>query len=86
MKQSNNREKTIALYLRISREDQGKDESYSIVNQRKLLQKAAKEKGFVKFVEFVDDGITGTKRDRKEFLRMLDGIEKGNISDRKSVV
>ena len=80
MKQSNNREKTIALYLRISREDQGKDESYSIVNQRKLLQKAAKEKGFVKFVEFVDDGITGTKRDRKEFLRMLDGIEKGNIS------
>ena len=72
MKQSNNREKTIALYLRISREDQGKDESYSIVNQRKLLQKAAKEKGFVKFVEFVDDGITGTKRDRKEFLRMLD--------------
>ena len=80
MKQSNNHEKTIALYLRISREDQGKDESYSIVNQRKLLQKAAKEKGFVKFVEFVDDGITGTKRDRKEFLRMLDGIEKGNIS------
>lgn len=80
MKQSNNREKTIALYLRISREDQGRDESYSIINQRKLLQKAAKDKGFTKFVEFVDDGITGTKRDRKELMRMLAELEKGDIS------
>lgn len=82
MKQSNsktNRDKTIALYLRISREDQGKDESYSIINQRKLLQKAAKEKGFTKLIEFVDDGITGTKKDRKDFVRMLAELEKGGI-------
>ena len=82
MKQSNsktNRDKTIALYLRISREDQGKDESYSIINQRKLLQKVAKEKGFTKLIEFVDDGITGTKKDRKDFVRMLAKLEKGGI-------
>jgi site-specific DNA recombinase len=82
VKQSNsktNRDKTIALYLRISREDQGKDESYSIINQRKLLQKAAKEKGFTKLIEFVDDGITGTKKDRKDFVRMLAELEKGSI-------
>ena len=54
MKQSkskNNINSTIALYLRISRDD-GLDESYSIQNQRKLLQKVAKEKGFTKFISF----------------------------------
>ena len=51
MKQSNSkkefvtlRDKTIALYLRISREDSGKDESYSISNQKKLLTDIAKKK------------------------------------------
>ena len=46
MKQSNsiqNRDNTIALYLRISREDKDADESYSIINQKKLLSKFAKE-------------------------------------------
>ena len=49
MRQSNNgtnRDKTIALYLRISREDAGKDESYSISNQKKLLT------GIYKTVDF----------------------------------
>ena len=46
MRQSNNgtnRDKTIALYLRISREDAGKDESYSISNQKKLLTGVARK-------------------------------------------
>ena len=58
MKQSKSKiniNNTAALYLRISRDD-GMDESYSIQNQRKLLQKVAKEKGFTNFIEFVDDG------------------------------
>lgn len=44
-------------------------------NQRKLLQKVAKEKGFTNFIEFVDDGITGTNKDRKDFRRMITQIE-----------
>lgn len=60
--------------MRISRDD-GLDESYSIQNQRKLLQKVAKEKGFTNFIEFVDDGITGTNKDRKDFRRMITQIE-----------
>lgn len=88
MKQSNNKktnapatpyDKTIAFYLRISRED-GNDESYSIGNQRKLLQKVARDKGFTNFIEFVDDGVTGTKKDRKEFRRMLDMIEQNKAT------
>lgn len=82
MKQSNsraNRDKTIALYLRISREDKLADESYSIQNQKKLLTGIAKKMGFTNLLYFIDDGITGTKRDRKEFMRMIRELEKGNI-------
>ena len=86
MKQSNNktnvlqklRDLTIALYLRISREDIH-DESLSIANQKKLLTDYAKRLGFTKFIYFIDDGITGTKRDRKDFVRMTAELEKGNI-------
>jgi predicted site-specific integrase-resolvase len=83
MKQSysiKDRDKTIALYPRISREDTGKDESYSIANQKKLLTAAAKKLGFTNLLFFVDDGISGTQRDRKEFTRMLAELEKGYIS------
>ena len=72
------RDTIIALYLRISRED-GNDESYSISNQKKLLMDYAKRLGFTKFLIFVDDGVTGTKRDRKEFVRLTAELEKGEI-------
>lgn len=53
------------------------DESYSIQNQRKLLQKVGKEKGFINFIEFVDDSVSGTNKDRKNFRRMIEQVEKG---------
>jgi len=74
-----NRDKTIALYLRISREDAGKDESYSISNQKKLLTGVARKMRFTKLLVFIDDGITGTSRDRKDFLRMIVELEKGGV-------
>ena len=81
MKQSSNRknrENTIAMYLRITREDDDKkDESNSITNQRKLLTGIAKEKGYTKIIEFVDDGITGTRRDRSGFNEMIALVESG---------
>ena len=72
------RDLTIAIYLRISRED-GLDESYSVKTQRKLLTDAAKTLGFTNLLYFVDDGVTGTKRDRKDFMRMLGELEQGHI-------
>lgn len=59
---------TARLYLRISRDDE-LYESYSIQNQRKLLQKVAKEKGFVNLIEFVDDGVSRTNDDER-FAKM----------------
>ena len=49
MKQSNNkksRDVTAFLYERLSRDDNLEGESYSIGNQKKLLAKVAKEKGY----------------------------------------
>ena len=49
MKQSSNkksREATAFLYERLSRDDNLEGESYSIGNQKKLLTKVAKEKGY----------------------------------------
>ena len=55
-------------------------ESNSIQNQRKILQKAAKDKGYTDTVFFVDDGITGTTMKRPGFQKMLTAIEAGYIS------
>ena len=73
------RDRTLALYLRISREDGGKKESYSISNQKKLLMAKAKKMGFTNILIFVDDGISGTNRDRKDFIRMIEELKKGHI-------
>ena len=51
---------TAALYCRLSRDDNMDTESNSIQNQKKLLQKVAREKGYTDTLFFVDDGITGT--------------------------
>ncbi len=82
MKQSNkNREfGTAALYCRLSRDDNLDTESNSISNQKKLLQKAAKEKGYSDTLFFVDDGITGTTMKRPGLQKMLQAIERGYIA------
>ena len=61
-------------------EDNMDSESNSIQNQRKILQKAAKDKGYTDTVFFVDDGITGTTMKRPGFQKMLTAIEAGYIS------
>lgn len=83
MKQSNNRKhnlNTAALYCRLSHDDNMDSESNSITNQKKLLQKAAKDKGYEETIFFVDDGITGTTLNRPGFQQMLKAIEAGYIS------
>ena len=62
LKQSNNKNHatgTAALYCRLSRDDNMDTESNSISNQKKILQKAAKEKGYADTLFFVDDSNTG---------------------------
>ncbi|CAB1250476.1 Recombinase [Ruminococcaceae bacterium BL-6] len=83
LKQSNNKNRTdgtAALYCRLSRDDNMGTESNSIFNQKKILQKAAKEKGYTDTLFFVDDGITGTTMKRPSFQKMIQAIEAGYIS------
>ncbi len=71
---------TAALYCRLSRDDNMDNESNSIQNQKKILQKAAKDKGYTDTIFFVDDGITGTTMKRPGFQKMITAIEAGYIS------
>ena len=82
MKQSSKKHElgTAALYCRLSRDDNMDSESNSIQNQRKILQKVAKDKGYTDTIFFVDDGITGTTMKRPGFQKMLTAIEAGYIS------
>lgn len=69
-----------ALYLRLSRDDGGDGESNSIGNQRKLLKRAAKDRGLTNTREYVDDGYTGTNFRRPSFQKLLEDIETGYVS------
>ena len=84
MKQSNNNKKsrdvTAFLYERLSRDDNLEGESYSIGNQKKLLAKVAKEKGYTNLVHFLDDGISGVTMDRPGFVEMIRQLEQGKAA------
>ena len=83
MKQSSNRKHTAdtaVLYCRLSRDDNMDCESNSITNQKKILQKVAKEKGYTETLFFVDDEISGTTLNRPGFQQMIKAIEAGYIS------
>ena len=85
MKRSNSnnksaRDKTAFIYVRLSRDDEQEGESYSISNQKKLLTKVAKDKGYTNIVVFCDDGISGVTMNRPEFNKMIEQIQLGKAS------
>lgn len=55
----------------------GRNHPLHISSQKKLLTKAAKEKGYTHLVHFYDDGISGVTMDRPEFNRMMEQLELG---------
>ena len=67
------------MYIRLSREDGDKQESESIGNQRKILQRYVKENNLNFVKEYVDDGISGTTFDRPSFNELLQDIENKTI-------
>ena len=68
-----------ALYLRLSKDDEGQGESGSIHSQRCMLLAYAKERGFAVCGEYVDDGYSGTTFQRPGFQRLLEDIERGLV-------
>lgn len=69
-----------ALYCRISRDDGDKQESDSIVTQKKMLEDyCARDPALTVAAVYTDDGFTGTSFRRPGFERMLADIDGGRI-------
>lgn len=68
-----------ASYIRLSREDGDKGESESIGNQRKIIERYAKENDLILVQEYVDDGISGTTFNRPGFNQMIEDIKANKI-------
>ena len=80
MLRQTNQQPITALYPRLSHEDELQGESNSISNQKKLLAKVAKEKGYTNLVHFLDDGISGVTMDRPGFVEMICQLEQGKAA------
>src|SRR5699024_535370 len=69
-----------AGYIRVSREDGDREESDSVMNQKKLIQSFLASREDLELEGFyVDDGFTGTNFERPGFQRMLRDIRGGKI-------
>lgn len=71
---------TAAIYCRLSREDEGSEQSESIKNQKDFLTKYVSEYGWQLYDIYIDDGFTGTNFERPDFKRLVDDIERGIIN------
>ena len=78
--QANQSRYVSALYLRLSKDDDKKEESSSIETQRKMLRAYAKDNGFLVYDEYADDGWSGTNFDRPAFKRMIQDIEDKKVN------
>jgi len=68
-----------ALYCRLSADDRADGESNSIANQKTILSRYAKERGFTNPNFYVDDGVTGTTFNRPGLNAMIDDVRAGKI-------
>ena len=72
----NDKDYSVGLYIRLSREDENKiDVSESITNQKSLLLQYVKENNLKVYDIYIDDGYSGTTFDRPGFNRLIDDIE-----------
>lgn len=73
-------DKITALYCRLSRDDELQGDSNSIVNQKAILSKYAKENGFKNPLCFVDDGYSGTNFNRPGWSELIEKVESGEVA------
>lgn len=64
-----------ALYCRLSRDDELKGDSNSIVNQKEMLARYAAEHNFDELKFFVDDGYSGTNFERPAWKELMELAE-----------
>lgn len=73
-------QKYVALYERLSHDDEQLGESNSISHQKEMLEEYARNHGIINYRHFTDDGISGTRFDRPSFLEMMEQVKQGRIS------
>ena len=73
-------EKWVALYVRLSRDDENEGDSNSIAHQIEILTKYARDHGITNYKIYKDDGYSGTSFKRPGFQEMLTDIEAGLVS------
>ena len=73
-------EKWVALYVRLSRDDENEGDSNSIAHQIEILTKYARDHGISNYKIYKDDGYSGTSFKRPGFQEMLGDIEAGLVS------
>jgi DNA invertase Pin-like site-specific DNA recombinase len=72
----------IADYLRISQEDGVNIESNSIKNQREMIRQYISEQDDFQdatVIDYVDDGISGSRNDREAYQRLLSDVARGVV-------
>ncbi len=74
-----NADKITALYCRLSRDDELHGDSNSIMHQKSILQKFAKDNGFSNLQFFVDDGYSGTNFNRPDWRRLMALADDGKV-------
>lgn len=73
---------TVAIYIRLSKEDsdKGNEESESIQNQRMILDNKATEEGWQIYDHYIDEDWSGSDRGRPEFHRLINDAEAGKFN------
>jgi len=70
----------VALYIRLSKEDENEGPSESVNNQKSLLEEFVQQHRLSVYDIYVDDGWSGTNFDRPSFQRMIADIEAGKVN------
>ena len=65
----------VALYIRLSKEDETEGPSQSVTNQKSLLKEFVQQHHLSVYDIYVDDGWSGTNFERPDFQRMIKDIE-----------
>ena len=71
----------MAIYIRLSLEDNNLDDGYSIETQKEMLLNFLEEHEDMELYDiYCDNGFTGSNFDRDDFNRMMDDIKSGNVN------
>lgn len=70
----------VALYIRLSKEDESEGPSQSVTNQKSLLEEFTQKHRLQVYDTYIDDGWSGTSFDRPAFQRMVADIESKKVN------